>query len=626
MSGIAGIFDLTGNVASESELRGMLHTLRHRGPDRVFPQSGTGVVLGHCALHNVAETAAAPLCRGELIITADARIDNREELIGSLGEQRTASDAELILSAYRKWGEDCPRHLTGDFAFAIGDERRQVLFCVRDHFGVKPFYYLPGARRFSFASEVKALLTLPEASGEIDEARIADFLAGLPLESQRTLYPDILRLPPRHSLSISRDGTRLREYWRLEPLTVIPASVSDEFLHLFESAVAVRLRGAQRVAAMLSGGLDSSSIASVAARLCSDGGLGALPTFSLVFDRTPQWSERPYIDAVLRSGDFAPFLIDADELSPFAGLDQALAEQDGPFQANGMAFSQTLYQTAADQGVRILLDGYGGDEVVSHGYGRLGELAKARRLLSLWREARGIANVHGDKAWRVFSGHMRRSGGRVGRIWNRLASTSAKAPRPAWEKFINPDFANRTATMERFRDHRRAGGASFGSEAAQHASVLRSNRVSQSFEILDKAAAARGIEPRYPFWDRRLVEFCLSIPSEEKLAEGWSRLVLRRAVKGIVPESVRWRRDKLDFGPHLIRGMLEQDRGRIERTLGDRNALGAFVNLTAVAAAYRRIADKRGAADGNDVQAVWRTMVLAEWMNRRNGMSDRRAA
>ena len=632
MSGIAGIFSTDGRPALDSPVRRMLAAMAHRGPDGQFAWSDRGVALGHCLLRTLPEAPAEtlPLEEGELVITADARLDNREELIDALAPRdRSPSDAALLLAAYAKWGESCPEHLLGDFAFAIWDGRERILFCARDHLGVKPFFYSADPAGFSFASEMKGLFALPDVPGRIDEDRIADHLAGLIPDADQTLYADVKRLPPRHSLTVTAVGQNLRGYWRPDSSSPPFADPAEEFRALFESAVRARLRSVGPVGAMLSGGLDSSSISSVGARIYAKEQRQAFPTFSLVFDRTPEWSERRFIDAVLASGGFDPQFLDADDFPPFADFDEAVAEQDGLFQANGLAFGRKLYRAAADRGLRVLLDGHGGDEVVSHGYGRLSELAHAGRWLALWREARGIARVHREPFWPVFSGYMGRSGGRAGRLWRRTLGRQGKSKSelPSWRRFVNSEFAARSGLAERLREQRRVSAAATGDERTLHASLLLASRVPSSFEVLDRAAAACGIEPRYPFWDKRLVEFCLLLPSDEKLKDGWSRFILRRAMDGILPPAVQWRQDKLDFGPHIIRGMLKHHRSLVERMLGkEADAIADYVDVPALNAAYQRIAEKAEAADGRDVQAVWRTVVLATWLNRSTATPKKAAA
>src|SRR3989454_9825112 len=279
----------------------MLARLAHRGPDGAGVWSGGAVGLGHRLLHTTPESLREhlPLASGDgtLVLTADARIDNRGELLAALGRGVEATDAELILAAYERWGERCPEHLLGDFAFVIWDARRATLFCARDHFGVKPFYYYhaPG-RLFCFASEIKGLLALAEVPRRLNETRVADYLVPLLEDKVITFYQDILRLPPAHRMTVTRQGVRIEQYWALDPEREIrmksDADYAAAFREIFTEAVRCRLRSAFPVGSMLSGGLDSSSIVCVARQLLAQDGGETLHTFSPVFDDVREGGER----------------------------------------------------------------------------------------------------------------------------------------------------------------------------------------------------------------------------------------------------------------------------------------------------------------------------------------------
>ena len=628
MSAIAGAVGTDGRTIDSRAVQRMLDAMPHRGIDgtRLFHRGA--VALGHALTRTLPEARSGmlPFVSGDLALTSDARLDNRDDLIAALRPTGSEfSDSALIAAAYRRWGEECPAHLLGDFAFALWDDEQRRLFCARDHFGVKPFYYSVAGGDFAFGSEIKALFALPNVSQSIDEARIADFLVGLPPESPATFYDGIFSLSAAHSLSVEGGRLNLRRYWRLKPSTLAEADHADEFLSIFTAAVECRMRSTGPVGAMLSGGLDSSAIACVAAPLVARDQSQALPAFSIVFDATPKWNERPFIEAVLAQGPFDPTFVAADNYAPFKDFDALLGEQDGVFPAPGLAVSRTLYRAAADRGVRVLLNGHGGDEVVSHGEGRLRELAEANRWGALWREARGLAAVDGEPAWPILAAHFENYGpGRHLRPARRIAAGALRRLRmrhgapggPSLLALVNPGLAARTDLAARYRETKVAAATTNASESERHRQVLSSPMTACAFEVLDKAAASAGIELRYPFFDKRLVEFCIGLPSVEKLNGGWSRLILRRAMQGILPPAIQWRRDKLDFSPHIIRGLLAHHAALLERILDDADGVGRYVELPAATAAYERVRERKEAANGADVQAVWRTAALSLWLRR----------
>ncbi|MET2829100.1 lasso peptide isopeptide bond-forming cyclase [Mesorhizobium shangrilense] len=631
MSGLAGILLRQGPppTVAATDIQKMLARMRHRGPDGSSWWLDTDIALGHAWLNTTDEAGPGPLTMGggKLAITADCRLDNRDELLARLGiRDKSVADAKLIMSAYLRWGEACPFHLQGDFAFAVWDSERQLLFCARDQFGVKPFYYHSAAQRFVFASEIGPILAVGESSATISEHQIAGFLAGLPDDPQSTPYTDIFRLPASHSLTATAHQVALRRYWKIEPSsTPMRSDAAEEFRHLFEQSVKNRTRGTSSVGAMLSGGLDSSSIACVAGRQNAAGSKQKLPTFSLIFEKGSPSDERPFIDEVLRQNEVDGTMIAVDNYAPFAEFERILEEQGGPFLAPGLSLTRSIYRAAGAKGIKVLLDGHGGDEVVSQGYGYLHELAIARRWMDLWREMRGDAVLFGDEtleiyfkfltvygpAWRIAK--LRETAKRaMNKLWPRSPRI---AQRPSWLGLINPDLARRTDIVGRFHRSGAMPPSMRSTEALTHRWILSNGLVPHAFEVLDKAAANFGVEPRYPFWDKPLVEFCLSLPGEQKLHQGFGRHVLRRAMEGVLPPAVQWRRDKIDFKSNLVSGMLRNHRSLLNSLLvSDASLIEPYVNLPEVTAAYDRISRLPDQATLPDVQYVWRSASLSLWL------------
>ncbi|MBZ9813101.1 lasso peptide isopeptide bond-forming cyclase [Mesorhizobium sp. CA7] len=633
MSGVAGIvLSDNGRPAAAGDIQEMLSRMRHRARDGSSWWTDGSVALGHAWLDTTGEKGPGPLTMagGKLAITADCRLDNRDELLARLGmRDRSVADAVLIMRAYLKWGEACPTYLQGDFAFAIWDGERRALFCARDHLGVKPFYYHSTGRRFAFASEIGPILALDGVGRRLSEHQISGFLAGLTDDPQATLYAEIFRLPARHSMTVADRRVVLQRYWQIEPSQRPPhPDAAEEFRHLFAQSVENRMRGTPAVGAMLSGGLDSSSIACVAGLRAAAKRNPKLKTFSLVFDKGSSMDEKPFIDAVLDDNPLDATLIAVSNYAPFAEFERILEEQEGTFLAPGLSLTRDLYRTAGAKGVKVLLDGHGGDEVVSQGHGHLHELANAGRWLELWRELHSAANTYGEgmfslyfkfltiygPAWRI--ARMRSMARRlVGKVRQRPAS----APR-AWRGLVNPDLARRTDLAERFHRSGYMPAAVSASEALTHRWLLSTGLVPHAFEVLDKAAANSGVEPRYPFWDKPLVEFCLALPGEEKLRDGFGRHVLRRAMQGILPPAVQWRRDKIDFTANLVKGMLGNHRELLDRLLiADGERIAPYVNLPEVNAVYERLLSQPEQATLPDVQHVWRSVSLSLWLRQVQG-------
>jgi asparagine synthase (glutamine-hydrolysing) len=629
MSAIAGIFYLDNRLLDYANLECMVDILAHRGPDGsdIWHQENIG--FGHRMLWNTPESLLEKLplinSTGELVITSDARIDNREELISMLHldncPNEKITDSQLILAAYEKWGESCPEHLLGDFAFAIWDSRNQTLFCARDHFGVKPFYYYCSEQIFVFATEIKAILCLPEVPSQLNEIRVGDFLTSMFDDTTITFYKNILRVPPAHTLTVSSTGTNLRSYWSLDPTREIRLGSDDEyaeaFREIFTEAVRCRLRSALPVGSFLSGGLDSSSIACVAEKLLSENGFAPLPTFSAVFDKVTECDERPFQNAVISQGNFEPHHFYADRVGPLKNIDRVLWHQDEPFFAGNLFLTCGLYDIANQRGVRVILDGFDGDSTVSHGVGYLRELALTGRWFTLinetWGEAKNFYHSFLTLLWPyIWRYSPVLKPGR--RIWQALLRRILRRhhlnKQPVWSVGLNPEFIKQIALNKRLEEMQKAVPA-HQSEREKHYQILTWGLMPYALEMIDRAAAAFAIEPRFPFWDKRLVEFCLALPPEQKLHHGWSRLVMRRAMNNILPEKVQWRVGKTMMSPNFRHGLVSFNRDILDETIINNSVLiEKYVDINDLKKNYSQFLLEENDKD----VTLWVKTVLIIWL------------
>ena len=381
MSGIAGIWNFDGRPVERDKLCRMVESLAHRGPDASGIWTAGPVGLGHTMLWGTPQAPheQLPLTKqlSDLTITADARIDNREDLIEilELGGNCPAMipDSELILRAYEKWGQDCAANLIGDFAFAIWDGRKQALFVARDHFGTKPFCYYRSETIFAFASEVKALLCLPEVPRQINEARIADFLVGEleMINNTCTFYQSIFRFPPAHTMTVDRKKIRTQAYWSPDPTKEIhyasDGEYAEAFLQIFTEAVDCRLRGISAAGCMLSGGLDSNSIVGVAQNLLARNGIGPLHTFSRMPEDETKGEPCSISAMIAALPGLKPCQVKPAELALFLeDFNLAFARMDDLFDTLIMDPRLIMYSYAHKSGLKALIDGIDGDVVTSN--------------------------------------------------------------------------------------------------------------------------------------------------------------------------------------------------------------------------------------------------------------------
>ncbi|WP_414575538.1 lasso peptide isopeptide bond-forming cyclase [Anabaena sp. CCY 9402-a] len=638
MSGIVGIYQLNGQPVDHEQLTRMVDAIAHRGPDGADIWCSGSVGLGHRMLWTTPESLQEKLPMlnpaGNLVLTADVRIDNRDELISALQIKHypaeKITDSYLVLAAYEQWGEQCPKHLIGDFAFAIWDERKQQLFCARDAMGVKPLYYYRFKQTFIFASEIKSLLTFPGVPCQINEAMVADYLAKILFcgRKEDSFYTDIRELRAAESLTISPNRTEIKSYWCPDLSYELNLSSDEQYVEafreIFMEAVRCRLRSAFPIGSTLSGGLDSSSIACTARQLLAKEGRQKLHTFSAIFpslaEISPKIDERPYMAAVLAQGDYQAHDVHADQLSPLMDVDQVYLHGEEPIPAPNFYMDWAVFKAASEQNLRVLFTGIDGDTTITYGFQYLSELAASFRWLKLMEEGTALAKV-----WKKSARHV---------IWN--YGLKSVVPEPIVEvlqrlrgsyqtddsleeslTLLNPEFAQRlgmaermqTETVKSLMDQRSSMSA-----REAHWLALNNGSVRYALQWLDKTAAAFSLEARHPFCDRRLVEFCLALPSSQKLHKGWTRSILRRAMEGILPKDVQWRLGKGNLGANFRLRLLGDERATLEQVIfQESHLIENYVNILKLQSAYSRYAANPNAADPESVD-IFVAVNLALWI------------
>lgn len=552
----------------------------------------------------------------ETWVVGDVRLDNTAHLAAQL--RCPEYDDAVLGHAHLQWLDCCAEHLHGDFAFAVWDKARRRLFLARDRFGVRPLVYTFGEGWFAFASEVKALLTLPDLVKESSELRIADFLAGRSPQAQTTNFNNIHRLPAGFRMSVGEDGTEIAPYfsWELPPLAKAP-ELSATLRDTFSQAVRRRAGESKPEAVLLSGGLDSSSIAATLARERS-GHDAPVATYSIVFDKYPEQSERRFIEALLNTGSYEPHFLDLDVEDPFLDFADLLARQDGLFLTPGLAMGRGLLANLA-RGT-VVLDGHGGDEVISDGYERLHELAEQEKWFRFWIEALGACRVTGSSPLKISAGYYAkygRGGWRLKRLLKGFAGPSSQYDRRS-DMLLSSRLQNRLEPLKP------APTAPPGQNEGRvrHLSILADPGQQHVLEVLDRDAVERGLEVRFPFWDEDLIAFMLSVPAKEKLRGGRTRHILRQAMKDRLPDLICWRRDKHNFNHHLVRGLMMSPATAPERFERDGERLARYMNMRVVEEARDRLFSDPSRAEGSDIHVLWRATAVAEWLDYadRNGI------
>ncbi len=535
----------------------MADSIRFRGPDRAGEWHNATVALAHRLFITTPEAAAErqPLNdeRGALSLVFDGRLDNRDELRGHLRRAgmhvREDTDAELVLRGYQLWADELPARLLGDFAFAIWDQEQQTIFCARDVIGVKPFYYYCDAHRLVFASELIPFVASQLIELRPDEAFIAELLRDTVYGHTRSLLRGVRRLPGAHALAVTATTERLFRYWSPENIQQIRYSHHSEYAEhardVLEQAVSARLRANRPVACDLSGGLDSSSVTAIACHL-RRAGRAATPLFACSVEFPGlECDESSYIN------DFvAHTAVDSIRVR-WTDDDQPAPDwRDAVQQTAELPPDPTVWIAAferiASAGARVSLLGTGGDEWFAGS-----ELCLAD-MLTHFRWGELARQFEADDELRPALGRMLRHT-MVGvvpewlRAWTRPWRGIASVPAP----WVNPRLLAKAESDSALRAF-----SSFGlPERAQRetASMGFDGHAARAREMLQLAQTRCGIEPRFPFHDRRIIEFSLAIPGEQLWNRAVPKFVLRNSMADLLPASIRTRRDKAEFSSSLLK-------------------------------------------------------------------------
>ncbi|BAZ43120.1 putative asparagine synthase [Chondrocystis sp. NIES-4102] len=640
MSAIAGIYYNDDTTVDPQHLIAINELLAHRGLDDSGIWQDNCIGLAHRMLWTTPESLREKLPyiseNEEFVITADARIDNREELIKLLAiadiDAETITDSQLILSSYQYWGEACVDKLLGDFAFAIWDKQQQSLFCARDHFGVKPFYYYYSQKIFVFASEIKALFCVPEVKRILNEIRIAEFITSTFYDKEITIYHDILRLPPAHTLKVNSEGININSYWSLDPTYELKlgsdAEYSAKFKEIFAEAVRCRLRSPYPVGSMLSGGLDSSSITCMGRKILTEDGKSDLHTFSAIFDTVSQSDERYYMNAVIDGGGVKPHFINGDKISPFVDIEKVIWHQDEPQFAGNLYLNWKTYELANSLGVRVILDGFDGDSAVSHGFGYMRELAQAGRWLKLIPELAGYCrsfnvpflplfwtyfHLYALKPFMTKYKFLRFIYWRCKSIIDKINSRNINiSPQALLSALLNHQLAENLNYKQHRRKLLEKSYIATKNEKEEHYNTINVGSISTTLELLDRTAAAFSTEVRYPFWDKRLVEFCLSLPANQKMRNGWTRMIMRRGMENILPKEIQWREGKGNLSYAFERGMQSYEQHLLEKVIdNDYKYIKDYINTVCYQEAYERFFSSSYTAV--DAIKIWISVNLYLW-------------
>jgi asparagine synthase (glutamine-hydrolysing) len=556
MCGIAGYTGDMPDDAGRTLLRRMCGAIAHRGPDGQGIHVGEGAGLGHRRLSviDLSADGAQPMhsADGAVGIAYNGEVFNYVELRGMLEARgrrfRTTSDTEVVLQLYEEYGPDFVSHLNGDFALAMWDQRNRRMLLARDRMGVRPLFYTWHRGTFYFASEVKALLQVPGVEAEIDTIALDQIFTLWAPIAPRTAFKGIFELPPAHLMIVENGEARTRPYWSLafpedggsDPRS--QSEIADELRALLEDATRIRLRADVEVGSFLSGGLDSSIVSALAARMAP----GGLRTFSVTFDDA-EFDESIYQQTMARALGTQHHAIACGPEDIASVFPAVVWHMERPVLRTAPAPLYQLSGLVREQGLKVVLSGEGADEIFA-GY-------------DLFKEA-GIRRFCGRQPGSKIRPHLFR------KIYPYLSSLQQQTPEYLAAFFGTGDAPDDPLFSHRPRIRATAGAKMFfsrdlreqlaGYDAAEelaaslpeafarwhplHQAQYIETRFLLPGYILssqgDRMAMAHGVETRFPFLDHRLVEFAASIPAGLKLRGLREKHILREATADLLPASI----------------------------------------------------------------------------------------
>lgn len=538
MCGIVGVFNLEQKKVSSEIIAPMIEAIKHRGPDDTAEYIENNLAFGFVRLSilDLSKAGRQPMRSedGRYVVVFNGEIFNYLELRNELKELGynfiSDSDTEVLLNAYREWGEECLHKFNGMWAFGIYDNVTGSVFFSRDRYGIKPFYYTVHENQFYFSSEIKGLLARPEIKRIPNDEKIYDFLLNNRTDvGTKTFFQNILKLAPGHCISIDKNGIRIHRWYDLRKELKEPVKDASEYFTLLKDAIELRMRSDVPVGVCLSGGLDSSTIASIL--LLNDDNT-SINTFSAVFPGDNRVDESKYINA------YSDRLKNMNFISPsgetlYSDLNRLLSLHEEPFPSTSPYLQYKVMECAREK-VKVTLDGQGADEQLAgytYFYGiYFRELFYSFNWLTCLRELISIFKMP-----------------------NRLILLKSTL------FFLLPPFIGKQIKRQKFRYFepsfkKRVQSVKLESNLVFFTSSLNEsllNHFEYKLEHLlkwgDLNSMAHSIESRVPFLDHRLVEKTLTLQPDKLIRNGISKRILRDAMKDLLPSVIAERRDKIGF-------------------------------------------------------------------------------
>jgi asparagine synthase (glutamine-hydrolysing) len=542
MCGIAGIIQKKPNSMDLQEsMLSILNKIQHRGPDGEGILIQAPIALGHrrLAILDLSKDGIQPMnsvCQNYSIIF-NGEIYNyleiKAELIQKGHQFNNKTDTEVILKAYIEWGEKCVEYFNGMWAFCLWDKQKNILFCSRDRFGVKPFYFLNSPEHFIFCSEIKGLTQFLKQKTARTDAIIDYILTSKTDQDHLTFFHGIEKLPASHNLiyDLKTHSLEIKRYYELKARSSI--ITADDYMQTLTDAISLRLRSDVEVGTCLSGGLDSSSVAALAGQIYQAQSQKAFSAITAISEQSSN-DESHFAKSVVNHCKLN-WICTKPTYDDFNQKIKAIMDtQEEPFSSPSIVMQYYVMQAARQANIPVLLDGQGGDETLL-GYGRylathaLDEYKK-QGLKGLIQGIQSIREQNSrlgllKTAQYFFGTHLPDFRYQIHRLEHRyLSKQYLKAP-------------------NHLQTYAKAAQNLFDLQKLE----IESTNLPALLRFEDKNSMAHSIETRLPFLDYRVVELALSLPFETKIHQGWTKYLLRKGIEPKLPHEIVWRKNKFGF-------------------------------------------------------------------------------
>ena len=605
MCGIHGF--ITSNQhqdANNNLIRKMVASTNHRGPDYSGFENLHPVYFGHNRLSiiDLNPEANQPMNFGKYWIVFNGEIYNYKEIRQTLKEKgivfSTASDTEVILKSYDFYGEKCVEKFIGMWAFSIYNNEDKSLFCSRDRFGIKPFYYLHHENNLYFSSEIKSLRTTPFFSSNLNLSQVN---RGLQLGwigyKNETYFSTIESLEPGHNLNFKDNKLTISKYWSYpsEQKAIDANEAVQQFKELFENSLQLHVRSDVPIGATLSGGIDSSSIVS---SLLKNNLSKNLETFSIYYDSTKGFDERPFIRTIENKypQQFQLNYYSPNEQEIANDFDSIAHTMDFPLSGSSPISQYYVMKLAKEKGIKVILSGQGADDYMGgymHSYYRLyAEWMKHFQFGKLSKGIHSFKKIHEASNSKLTNVLMKST----------LSSFMSEDAIYKFEyKNYLPFLGNQQNDWNKFENYASGKLNDF------HFALMNYSSLPTLLHYEDRNSMAHSIESRVPFLDHRLVELLFQFPDNLKINNGWTKFALRQSMEGVLPKEIQWRTDKKGF---VTPGEILWLRGSLSHLLEIDYAQLSFLDKTKT----KKIIDEFKAGNNKLATLVWRIATLNHWM------------